>query len=286
MRKKVTVVGAGNVGASCALRIADKELADVVLVDIVEGVPQGKGLDLLQSGPVQGYDVNIIGSQRLRTDRQFRHRGDYRRLSAQARHEPRRPAAGQLQDGAGRPPSRPSKHSPNCILIVVTNPLDAMCQAAFMVSKFPQEPRDRHGRGAGFGALPHLHRAGAESLGGERDRGGDGRPWRHHGSAGAAEQRRRNSDHRADGQGRRSTAWSTRTRNGGAEIVKYLKTGSAFYAPSAAARRDGGVHSEGQEEGAALRRLPGRRVRDQRPVRGRAGEAGRSRASSRSTRSS
>ena len=62
MRKKVTVVGAGNVGANCALRIAEKELADVVLVDVVEGVPQGKGLDLLQSGPVQGYDVMLTGA--------------------------------------------------------------------------------------------------------------------------------------------------------------------------------------------------------------------------------
>ena len=62
MRKKVTVVGAGNVGANCALRIAEKELADVVLVDIVEGVPYGKALDLLQSGPVQGYDVLIAGA--------------------------------------------------------------------------------------------------------------------------------------------------------------------------------------------------------------------------------
>ena len=62
MRKKVTVVGAGNVGANCAVRIADKELADVVLVDVVEGVPQGKGLDLLQSGPVQGYDVSVTGA--------------------------------------------------------------------------------------------------------------------------------------------------------------------------------------------------------------------------------
>ncbi len=62
MRKKVTVVGAGNVGANCALRIADKELADVVLVDVVEGVPQGKGLDLLESGPIQGYDVSITGA--------------------------------------------------------------------------------------------------------------------------------------------------------------------------------------------------------------------------------
>ena len=62
MRKKVTVVGAGNVGANCALRIAGKELADVVLVDVVEGVPQGKGLDLLESGPVEGYDVSITGA--------------------------------------------------------------------------------------------------------------------------------------------------------------------------------------------------------------------------------
>src|SRR4030095_16119024 len=62
LRKKVTVVGAGNVGANCALRIADKELADVVLVDIVDGGPQGKGLDLLQSGPVQGYDTRVTGA--------------------------------------------------------------------------------------------------------------------------------------------------------------------------------------------------------------------------------
>src|SRR6202047_4974850 len=62
MRKKVTVVGAGNVGANCALRIAGKELADVVLVDVVEGVPQGKALDILQSGPVEGYDVEVTGS--------------------------------------------------------------------------------------------------------------------------------------------------------------------------------------------------------------------------------
>src|SRR5580704_17965366 len=62
MRKKVTVVGAGNVAANCALRIAGKELADVVLVDVVEGVPQGKGLDLLESGPVEGYDVSITGA--------------------------------------------------------------------------------------------------------------------------------------------------------------------------------------------------------------------------------
>ena len=62
MRKKVTVVGAGNVGANCAVNIAYKELADVVLVDVVEGVPQGKGLDLLESGPIEGFDVMVTGA--------------------------------------------------------------------------------------------------------------------------------------------------------------------------------------------------------------------------------
>ena len=69
MRKKVTVVGAGNVGANCALNIACKELADVVLVDIVEGVPQGKGLDMLQMGPIEGYDVRITGANDYEADR-------------------------------------------------------------------------------------------------------------------------------------------------------------------------------------------------------------------------
>ena len=88
MRKKVTVVGAGNVGANCAVRIADKELADVVLVDVVEGVPQGKGLDLLQSGPVQGYDVSITGANDYEPTAEFRYRDHHRRVPAQAGHEP------------------------------------------------------------------------------------------------------------------------------------------------------------------------------------------------------
>src|SRR5439155_27364314 len=66
MRKKVTIVGSGNVGATAAQRIVDKELADVVLIDIIEGVPQGKGLDLLQSGPIEGYDSHILGTNDYR----------------------------------------------------------------------------------------------------------------------------------------------------------------------------------------------------------------------------
>src|SRR6266853_728132 len=135
MRKKVTVVGAGNVGANCALRIAGKQLADVVLIDVVEGVPQGKGLDLLESGPVEGYDVNITGAN----DYEPTAKSDIVVITAGF---PRKP--GMSRDDLllanyeviKTATEQAVKYSPNCILIIVTNPLDAMCQAAFMVSKF------------------------------------------------------------------------------------------------------------------------------------------------------
>src|ERR671938_41290 len=135
MRKKVTVVGGGNVGANCALRIADKELADVVLVDVVEGVPQGKGLDLLQSGPVQGYDVQITGAN----DYEPTANSDVVILTAGF---PRKPGMSRDDlllanyDVVRTATEQIVKYSPNCILIVITNPLDAMCQAAYMVSRF------------------------------------------------------------------------------------------------------------------------------------------------------
>ncbi len=135
MRKKVTVVGAGNVGANCALRIADKELADVVLVDVVEGVPQGKGLDILQSGPVQGYDVMITGAN----DYAPTANSDVAIITAGF---PRKP--GMSRDDllianyeiVKTATEGVAKYSPNCIIIVVTNPLDAMAQSAYWVSKF------------------------------------------------------------------------------------------------------------------------------------------------------
>ena len=139
MRKKVTVVGAGNVGANCAVRVADKELADVVLVDVVEGVPQGKGLDLLQSGPVEGYDVTYHRRQRLRRRRRIpissiitagfpRKPGMSRDDLLMANYEVVRP-----------PPSRSRSTRPMPSLLLVTNPLDAMSQVGVLdVSKFPK----------------------------------------------------------------------------------------------------------------------------------------------------
>ena len=135
MRKKVTIVGAGNVGATAAHWIAAKELADVVLIDVVEGVPQGKALDLLEAMPIEKRDCTSFRHQRLRRHRQLRHRGDHGGHSAQAGDEPRRSAEHQLQDHVGCG-GKVVQHSPNCILIIVSNPLDAMAQAAYKLAGF------------------------------------------------------------------------------------------------------------------------------------------------------
>ena len=135
MRKKVTVVGAGNVGANCAVRIADKGLADVVLVDVVEGVPQGKGLDILEAGPVEGYDVMVSGAN----DYEPTANSDIVVITAGF---PRKP--GMSRDDllmanyevVKTATESAVKHSPNAILILVTNPLDAMCWTARQVSGF------------------------------------------------------------------------------------------------------------------------------------------------------
>ena len=92
MRKKVTIVGSGNVGATAAHWIASKELADVVLIDIIEGVPQGKGLDLLEAMPIEKRDSYVSRHERLQRHGEFRRRRNYGGHSAQAGHEPRRPA--------------------------------------------------------------------------------------------------------------------------------------------------------------------------------------------------
>src|SRR5215470_4813175 len=137
MRKKVTVVGAGNVGANCALRIAGKQLADVVLVDVIDGVPQGKGLDLLESGPVEGFDVNVTGAN----DYAPTANSDVVVITAGLARKP-----GMSRDDlllanyevVKSVTEQVVKHSPNSILVLVTNPLDAMCTVAHHVSKFPK----------------------------------------------------------------------------------------------------------------------------------------------------
>ena len=136
-RRKVTVVGAGNVGATAAQRIVEKGLADVVLVDIVPGVPQGKALDLAESAPIEGYDCRLVGSNEYTATAN----SDLVVITAGI---PRKP--GMSRDDLLKTnyeivkgvTEQVVKHSPNAIIIVVSNPLDAMVQTAFRVSKFPK----------------------------------------------------------------------------------------------------------------------------------------------------
>ena len=233
MRKKVTVVGAGNVGANCALRIAGKELADVVLVDIMEGVPQGKGLDLLESGPVEGYDVSITGANDYAPTANSdivvitagfpRKPGMSRDDLLIANYEVVRTAAEQAV-----------KASPNAILILVTNPLDAMCWTALKVTNLP---KSRVIGMAGVLDTARFRTFIAEELGVSVTNvsalvlGG-------HGDTMVPISRLTNVSGIPLSELLDQATIDRlvqRARDGGAEIVKYLKTGSAYYAPSAAA---------------------------------------------------
>src|SRR3979411_1308468 len=138
MRKKVTIVGSGNVGATAAHWIASKELADVVLIDIIEGVPQGKALDLLEAMPIEKRDSQVKGTQ----DYAHTANSDIVVVTAGI---PRKPGMSRddllntnykiVKDVV----SKVIEHSPNCILIIVSNPLDAMAQAAFKLSGFSRQ---------------------------------------------------------------------------------------------------------------------------------------------------
>src|ERR1700693_5673995 len=138
MRKKVTIVGSGNVGATAAHWIASKELADVVLIDIIEGVPQGKGLDLLEAMPIEKRDSHVSGTN----DYKDTANSDIVIITAGIPRKPGMSRDDLLNTNYGIMKAvvgEVVKHSPNCILIVVSNPLDAMAQAVFKLSKFPRE---------------------------------------------------------------------------------------------------------------------------------------------------
>ena len=232
MRRKVTVVGAGNVGANCALRIAGKELADVVLVDIMEGVPQGKALDMAQSGPVEGYDVQLIGANDYTPTKD----SDIVVITAGF---PRKP--GMSRDDllianyeiVKAATEQAVAQSPNAILILVTNPLDAMCWTAQQISKFPRErvigmagvlDTARYRTFLGQELNVSVENITAMVLGGHGD---TMVPLPRLTSVSGIPLTELLDQAKID-------AIVQRTRDGGAEIVRYLKTGSAYYAPSAA----------------------------------------------------
>jgi malate dehydrogenase len=233
LRNKLTVVGAGNVGANCAVWAAKKELGDIVLVDVAEGIPQGKGLDLMQAGPVEGYDIAITGTN----DYGPTANSDVVIITAGF---PRQP--GMSRDDLllknyeviRTATEKAVAASPNCIIIVVTNPLDAMAQVAYMVSKFP---RNRVIGMAGVLDSARFRTFIAMELQVSVDNvtavvmGGHGDTMvplvRLSSVAGIPLTELIPAD--------RLKAIVDRTANGGAEIVKYLKTGSAYYAPAASA---------------------------------------------------
>ncbi|GIL12926.1 MAG: malate dehydrogenase [Chloroflexi bacterium] len=143
-RKKVTIVGAGNVGATCAHWIVSKDLADVVLVDVVEGLAQGKALDLAQSAPVMGFDVKLVGSTSYEatadSDVVVITAGVPRRKDPATGKYPSRDELVKTNQGiVGEVTRQVAKYSPNSILVVVSNPLDAMCHVAYHESGFPSE---------------------------------------------------------------------------------------------------------------------------------------------------
>jgi malate dehydrogenase len=233
MEKKVTVIGAGNVGATAAQRLAEKELCDVVLIDIIEGVPQGKALDLAEAAPIEKHDAQLTGT------------GDY---AASAGSDiviitagiPRKP--GMSRDDLLATNKRILKevtkqaalYSPEAILIVVSNPLDAMCHVAYETSGFP---RNRVIGMAGVldaarfstfisrelkVSVENIH---AFVLGGHGD---TMVPLPRYSTVAGIPVTELIAPERLE-------ALVERTRNGGAEIVGLLKTGSAYYAPASAA---------------------------------------------------
>jgi malate dehydrogenase len=233
MRKKVTIVGAGNVGATAAHWIAEKELADVVLIDIAEGVPQGKALDLMQAMPIEKRDCTVTGTN----DYADTAGSDVVVITAGI---PRKPGMSRddllntnykiMSDVV----SKVVANSPDTIIIVVSNPLDAMAQAAFVQAKFPRERVIGmagvldSARFRTFIAMEldvSVENVTAFVLGGHGD---TMVPLpRYSTVAGIPITELIAPDKLA--------ALVQRTRDGGAEIVKFLKTGSAYYAPSAAA---------------------------------------------------
>jgi len=233
MRNKVSVVGSGNVGATAAHWIASKELADVVLIDILEGIPQGKGLDLLQAMPIEKRDSHITGTNNYKDTAN----SDIVVITAGIPRKPGMSRDDLLNTNYNIMKSVVSeivKYSPNCILIIVSNPLDAMAQTAYKLSGFP---RNRVIGMAGVLDSARFRTFIADELEVSVENvtafvlGGHGDTMvplpRYSTVAGIPITELI--------EPARLAAIVQRTRDGGAEIVKYLKTGSAFYAPSAAA---------------------------------------------------
>ena len=233
MKNKTTVIGAGNVGATVAQRLSEKELCDVVLIDIVEGIPQGKALDLIEAAPVEKHDAQITGTNNYKASKN----SDIIIITAGIARKPGMSRDDLISTNAKimkNVTQEVTKLSPEAIIIVVSNPLDAMCHIAFETSGFPKN------RVIGMAgvldsarfrsfismeldvSVENIH---AMVLGGHGD---TMVPLPRFSTVAGIPITELMSKERID-------ALIKRTREGGAEIVSYLKTGSAYYAPASAA---------------------------------------------------
>jgi malate dehydrogenase len=232
MQHKVTVVGAGNVGAMAAQRIVERELADVVLVDILEGIPQGKALDMMESAPVERFDAKISGSNGY----DGTEGSDVVVITAGLARKPgmtRDDLVLKNSDIVGGVVREIASRSPNAVLIVVSNPLDAMCEVARRVSGFP---RERVFGMAGILDSARMRWFIAEALDVSVESvhafvlGGHGDtmvPLPRYSTVAGIPIPELLPKEKID-------AIVQRTRDGGIEIVNFYKTGSAYYAPSSA----------------------------------------------------
>ena len=234
MLQKITVVGAGNVGATAAQRLAEKNLArSVVMVDVIEGIPQGKGLDQWQSAPIEGFDSRVIGANsydEAAESEVFVVTAGIARKPGMSRDDLVKTNAGIVSSVA----AEIKRVAPNAIIVMVSNPLDVMCYVAMKASGFPRE------RVIGMAGVLDTARyraflAQAMDVSVEDIQamvlGGHGDtmvPLVSYTTVSGIPVSQLIPKDKLD-------AIVTRTRNGGAEIVAFLKTGSAYYAPSAAA---------------------------------------------------
>ena len=232
MNRKVSVIGSGNVGATAARSMADKELADVVVLDILEGIPQGKGLDMLEACPVEGSDARVLGTN----DYADTADSDIVVITAGLARKPGMSRDDLLTKNYQIIKSVTEQvvnYSPNCIIVPVTNPLDAMCQVVYRVSGFP---RDRVIGMAGVLDSARMRTFIAQELDVSVENthafvlGGHGDtmvPLPRYSTVAGVPITELMDAATID-------AIVRRTAGGGAEIVKLLGTGSAFYAPGSA----------------------------------------------------
>ncbi len=234
MLNKVAVVGAGNVGATAAQRLAEKNLArTVVMIDVAEGIPQGKGLDQWQSGPVEGFDTRLVGTQgydEAAGAEVFVVTAGIARKPGMSRDDLVRTNAGIVKSVS----EQIARVAPKSIIIVVSNPLDVMCYVAMKASGFPRErvigmagvlDTARYRTFLAEAMEVSVEDIQAMVLGGHGD---TMVPLVSYTTVSGIPVTQLLAKDRLD-------AIVDRTRNGGAEIVAFLKTGSAYYAPSASA---------------------------------------------------